>query len=506
MHQGTRKSFLCLLAAVAGCVQNAKTDMKTLIIGIESEIKNLDVRSSTDANSIHVANLFSQHLVKTNMQLLPEGDLAESFEVKDGRIYTFKLPAGATWHDGRPLTSDDVLASFRQAAGPTSRAMSSFKDVESFEAPDPLTFIIKLKNPNASFLLGSIADIYIHPKHYIDDPKYPSHPIGSGPYKFVKRSDRDIIFERFDQVKRFNGGKLQAPSFFDKVVVRSIQDPTTRFLSLMGGDIDLLINALSAKRLSEVSQNPFLQVHRAPGTSYQYLGFNQRNEKFRDPRVRRALAMAINRDEIIKHKYLGYAQPAAGMLSPSNFFADPALTQVPYDPAGAKQLLKEAGKENLEFELKSSTDRDIGSMLLVLREYWEKIGVKVTIRPYEFATFFADIQKGNFECYCLKWTAVSDPDLMNKVYHSNETPPGKNRIHYRNLEVDRLLDRAQAEMDLNKRRELYFKVQQKISQEMPYISLWYPDNTAVATKILKNFKLHPTGNWETFMEAHKENE
>ena len=143
-------------------------------------------------------------------------------------------------------------------------------------------------------------------------------------------------------------------------------------------------------------------------------------------------------------------------------------------------------------------------MAAVLQQQLREVGIALDIRTYEFATFFADIQKRNFEAYCLKWTSVSDPELINKVFHSKEIPPGKNRIYYNNHAVDELLEKAQTEVNLSKRRALYFKVEHKIEEDMPYISLWYLDNTAVAAKSLKDISLHTTGSWEPFLDAKKE--
>ena len=496
---------VCLGFAALGCVRRIKTDPKTLVIGIESEIKNLDFRSTSDANSTHVARLILQGLVEIGPDLLPHPDLALSYTVSQGSFYEFKLPAGLSFHDGKPLTSQDVLYSFKQAAGPGSKMQSSFEDVVAFEAPDATTFRIRLKAPRASFLGADVAAIKVFPAHIGQAPEFGQHPIGSGPYKFVKRENRDLILERFEGYRRFENKHPMPPPFFDRVVVRTIEDPTTRFLSLVGGDIDMLVNALSPRRVVEASQQSMLSVQHAPGNSYQYIGFNFRSPKFQDLRIRKALAMAINRPEIIEHKLKGLASPAASVLSPQNFFFDPNLPQMPYDPVEAKRLLKEAGVQGkLSFELKSSTDRDSLSILQVIQKQWELIGVQVQLRPYEFATFFTDVQKGNFETFSLRWTAVSDPDILFRVFHSKELPPGRNRIAYKNPHVDRLLEQAQREFVPEKRRKLYVEAQEIIANEIPYISLWYPENVVVATTSLRNFVLHPGGGWMSLLDAKKD--
>jgi peptide/nickel transport system substrate-binding protein len=496
---------LCAPLALAGCVQGDKTPADTLIIGVESEIKNMDVRFATDANAVHVSRLVTQSLIKLNNKLLAEGDLAQSFQISDGgKKYTFKIPAGLNFHDGSPLSSRDVLYSFEQAAGPHSKIAANFANVAHFSAPDPTTFVIELKKAQASFLLGEVPAICIVPARLGEDPDYGQHPVGSGPYKFVERRHRDLIFERFNGYRSYVDGHPMPLPYFRKVIVRAIEDPTTRFLSLLGGDIDLLFNALSPRRIQEAAQNPHLKILRGPGITYQYLGLNFDSPKFRDLRVRRALALAIDRESIIEHKLRGFARIATSVLSPVNYFYDKALEPLPYDPDQARRLLNEAGVKGLSFELKSSTDRDTLSILQVIQKQWADVGVKVTIRPYEFATFFADVQKGSFEAFSLRWTSVTEPDLLYKIFHSSETPPGRNRTHYKNAQVDRLLEAARIESDVEKRKALYARVQEILAHDIAYISLWYPDNVAVATRALKNFDLHPAGSWMNFLKARKD--
>lgn len=501
---------LCLLMAhflmigfLTQCKSQQKSSSDTLIIGIENEIKNLDLRFASDANSTHVSKLVFQSLVSIGEDLRPVSDLAESFSVQDEKIFTFKIPQGIRFHDGTPLTSKDVLYNFRQASGPKSKIKSSFDDVERFEAPDNMTFVIRLKKPRPSFLTGEVSSIRIFPEHLGESPTVAEHPVGSGPYRFVRRKHRDLIFERFEHYKSFENLTHSTLPRYKHLIVRSIEDPTTRYLSLVGGDIDILINSLAARRVQEALSRDNLQVIRSPGSSYQYIGLHQKNEKFKDPRVRKALTLAIHRKEIIEHKLKGYAQPANSVLSPQNYFANPKIEELEYNPTLAEKLLKEAGVKNLEIEIRSSSDRDMISILQIIQQQWKKIGVEAKLRSSEFASFFAEVQKGNFEAFSLRWTSVTDPDLLNRIFHSRETPPGRNRIHYKNTQVDSLLDKASSETDLKKRQNLYFEVQEILANDFPYISLWYPDNIAVASRRLKDIKLGPTGSWMGLLNSYK---
>lgn len=490
---------LCFTA----CTGQQKTDAKTLVIGIESEVKNLDLRNTMDMNSGQVINLFTQSLVKVSPNMTAETDLALSYKVEGARKYSFNLPQDAKFHNGTALDCQDVLASFQQAAGEGSRIKSAFADVKEFSCPSSHTFTIELNNPKASFLVGDVSAVKVMPSELALSTEA-ADPIGSGPYKFVKRVNRDIHFERFEDFKRYrNGQPLESEYFFDKIIIRSVQDPTTRWLSLRSGDVDVLINSLSPQKVEEARQLETLQVFEKPGNSFQYLGFNLRLPKFQDLRVRKALAHAIDRDAIIKHKLSGMASPASSVLSPLNYYHRKDLPAYEYNPEKARTLLAEAGMPKIEIEMKISSDRDINSIMMVVKEQLEKVGAKVTLRPYEFATFFSDVQKGNFEMFSLRWVAVVEPDIMAKIFHSKEIPPGRNRVYFNNARLDNLVEQGALESDPAKRKVLYDEAQQIVAEQLPYIPMWYPNNVAVATSALKDYELSPIGTWASLLDARK---
>lgn len=472
------------------------------MIGIESEIKNLDVRSSVDANTLHLSGLFLQSLISFDENLLPDPDLAERFEVENAKKYTFYLPKNAKFHDGVSLTSADVEYSFRQASTSPSNA-KAFEDVESFSSPDPYTFVITLKSPRASFLMGDVERIKIFPKHLGMSDVQKKQPIGSGPFQFVKRHDRDLIFKRFDDYVTHRKKYIGKSPTYSQLIVRMVQDQTIRFLSVIGGDIDMTINALPFRKAVEAKKNPHLSVHTSPGSSYTYVGMNLSNNKFKDPRVRLALSKALDRRKIIDHKFFGLAQIGTAALPPSNAFFNPNIKPIEYDPEGAKKLLQQAKQENLEIEVKISSDREVGSIMQILKKYWEDIGIKVTIKPFEFGTFFSDIKNGNFEVYMLRWTALVEPDVLYYIFHSKETPPGRNRVHYKNTQVDTLLTLARIEENFEKRRELYWKAQEIIFADIPYIPLWYPYNVAVGARYIEDFDLQSSAQWTGLLFSKK---
>jgi peptide/nickel transport system substrate-binding protein len=487
---------------VSSCTYFSKIPNDTLVIGIENEIKSLDIRFANDANSVHLTRFLFQSLVEIGEDLTLEPDLALSFESLDNKTFKFLIPTDRTFHDGTALTVEDVLYSLEQART-NPKIKSSFDEVDRFEIRPPNEFLIHLKRPRFSFVSSELPNIKVFPKHLAMNPSQNVHPIGSGPFQFVKKSYRDIVLKPFSNY--FNGKHFVYKNRprYETLILRSIEDPTTRFLSILGGDIDVLFNSLPYRKVNELRENPNLQVFRGPGTQYQYLGLQLRNNKFKDKRIREALNIAINRKKIIEYKLKGFASPATGPLPLSNPFYDESLPEIPFDPERAKSLLKNAKIEQKSIELKCSSDQDVVGIMKIIAQNWKEIGLDVRIVPQEFASFFSDVQKTNFEVFSLRWTAVTEPDVLRKIFHSKEIPPGRNRVFYENSNVDKWLELASVESDFTKRKSLYSKIQHQISQDIPYIALWYPDNLVVTQKSLKNFRLHPSGNWMSLINTYK---
>jgi len=172
----------------------------------------------------------------------------------------------------------------------------------------------------------------------------------------------------------------------------------------------------------------------------------------------------------------------------------------PYDPDRARELLKEAGHENLSFTYRTSQDDTGRLMAVILQQQLKEIGVTMEIRSNEFATFFADIIAGNFQMFSLRWIgANNDPDIFNLIFHSRSVPPnGSNRGHYSNPRVDELVEFARHENDVEKRKDAYREVQRIVAEELPYLNLFFLDNVCIYNKRIEGIKLYPAGDFAFF--------
>ncbi len=265
--------------------------------------------------------------------------------------------------------------------------------------------------------------------------------------------------------------------------------------------MQLIQNAFTPDALPRLRQNPHLKVQTFPGTNFSYVGMNLRDPVLREPRVRRALAHAIDRRPIIRHILKGLAREADSLLPEGHWAHAEGLPRYGHDPERARALLDEAGfpdpdgpgpKKRFTLLYKTSQNELRRRVAEVFQEQLREVGVGLRIRSYEWGTFFGDIRSGNFQLYGLTWVGIDDPDIYYYIFHSRMTPPrGANRGGYANPGVDRLLEEGRRAWDRERRREVYAEVQRIIARELPYINLWHGTNVAVMREEVEGFEVYP---------------
>jgi len=490
-------AVIAMLAAAAGCRRSPATD--TVVVIIESSPSNLDPRVGIDAQSERIAELIFDSLVHRDEHFNLQPWLAQSWETPDPLTWIFHLRKGVKFHDGRTLTSRDVKWTFDSILNGTLRTpkRGTFEFVKELEAPDDATVVFHLKEPWAGLLWNvSNGSVGIVPQG--SGLELNLHPVGSGPFRFVSaQQDQEVILER-------NGAYWGEAASVPRVRFTVVPDTTTRALELRNGSADAAVNAVTSDMALTLEKDPRLVVKRSEGTIYTYLALNLRDPILRDVRVRQALAYAIDRGPIIHYLWRDFARPANSILPTQSWAYDGAGRVYPHDPASARKLLDDAGyhpaADGIRFHLtmKTSTEESTRLLAAVLQQQLREVGIALDIRSYEFATFFADVSKGAFQMYSIRWVGGNnDPDIFEYVFHSSRVPPkGANRGYYSNPKVDELIDRARQENDLNRRREIYSTLQRVLAEELPYINLWYMDNVVIHSRRVSNVELDPSGSYE----------
>ncbi len=487
---------LALLALTLSCSQ--KPDPDTLVMIIESPPANLDPRVGTDAQSERIGELIFDNLLRRDQHYRLQPHLAERWEVPDPLTYVFHLRHGVKFHDGRPLTARDVKWTFDSLREGTVRSpkASTFRLVERMETPDDWTVVFHLKEPYATLPWnlsgGAIGIVPAGSKEEVKET-----PIGSGPFRFVRlQQDQEVVIERNDE---YWGEKPK----LKRVRFAVVPDTTTRVLELRKGSADLAINALTADMVEDIRREGKLVVEQAPGSIYSYLAMNLDDPILKDAGVRRALAYAIDRRPMLHYLWRGQARAAGSLLPPEHWAYEPPAMDYDYQPKLARQMLDRSGyppKGGVRFRLtmKTSTEESTRLLAAVLQQQLREVEIELDIRSYEFATFYSDVVKGQFQLYSLRWIGGNeDPDIFEHVFHSSSVPPKRaNRGHYRNPRVDELIDQARREVDTEKRKALYAEVQRIVSEDLPYINLWYLDNVVVHSSRVRGVQVSPSGNYE----------
>jgi peptide/nickel transport system substrate-binding protein len=254
-------------------------------------------------------------------------------------------------------------------------------------------------------------------------------------------------------------------------------------------------------------------VQRDPGLDFSYLGFNMRDPILKDRRVRHAIGYAIDRDAIVTYLRRGLARPAFGLVPPQAWAFEPNVRTFTHDPARAAALLDEAGyrdpdgdgpRPRLTLTLKISTNEETRLQSTVIQQDLRRVGIDLDVRSYEFATFYADVLKGQFQLFSLQWVggALADPDILRRVFHSSQVPPaGFNRGYYSNPEVDRLIDAASTALSEGDRRRYYGQAQQVIAEDAPYIPIWNKTNVILAQPGFAGLHLDLTGDFQALKDV-----
>ena len=475
-----------------------------MVIGLDGTLSTLDPRLAIGARAERISPLIYSSLLELDERGRLVPDLAEEWRQLGPTTYFFRIKRGVRFHDGKELTAYDVKATFDFILDPknASPKRGSLEPLKGIEVPDPYTVLFVLKRVYVPFPFTLTVGIVPTGS----PPGRKSPPPGSGPYRLQEwRPGERIVLTSFE-------GYFGARPKIERIVFRIIPNTTTRLLEMKRGRIDLLQNCVPAYAVKFMERLPDVEVLRSPGTTYQYIGYNLEDPILRIKEVRKAISHAIDRDAIIDHTLKGLARKAYGIvLSPLNWAYTDRLPHYEYDPSRARELLDRAGFPDPDgpgpafrfaLSFKTSTDAESLEVAQIIREYLRQVGIKLEVRSFEWGTFFEDIKKGNFQLYSLRWIGVTDPDILYYLFHSSMVPPyGANRGHYRNEEVDRLLEEARSCLDQGRRKALYERIQRILAEDAVYTSLWYRDNLVVVRRRLRGFKIYPGGQYTSLKEA-----
>jgi peptide/nickel transport system substrate-binding protein len=491
---------LALVAAACGPAAGPGVPAdESLVVALESAPIQLDPRLATDQASARVFELAMNGLVTQDEDGRYRPDLAESWQVLDGgRRWRFRLRRGVRFHDGSTLDAADVVWTYGSLVDGSvvSAKRGAFAQVESVVAVDAATVDFVTREPFAALLGNLNSYVAVVPAGRTSEQQN-REPVGTGPFRVARRTPDAVELVAFDD---HWAGRPR----LDRLVLREVPDSTVRALELRKGSVQLVVNGLPPDVVPLFERDPRFRVTKKPGSNYVYLGLNLEDPLLADVRVRRALALSLDRPRLVATLWRGLGTVTETMLPPGHWARDEELAPLPHDPAAARRLLDEAGfadpdgangpRPRLTLTYKTSTDETAVLQAQILQAMAAEAGIALEIRSHEFATFFQDVQRGAFQVFSLTRTGIDDPDLYALLFHSRNVPPaGANRGRYRDPELDRLLDLGARELVPARRRAVYLEVQRILARDLPYVSLFSRTNVAVMPAALDGYRHYPSG-------------
>ena len=478
--------------AVSSCRKyDPADDLMTIRMGVPDVTARLDPRFATDAFSTRIGRLIYPALIDFDKSSIPTPWIAKFWEWQDELNLLVEINTNLVFHHGKPLTVDDVIASYRsvldaKTASPLKGPLRNLARVEkvaeglvfSWHKPDKLAlFRLTLPIMPADLLLSG---------HDFDQL-----PIGCGPCRFIRYEDQSLTLQRQDGI------------FLSFI---GVKDASVRLLKLVRNELDVLQNDLSPELVHHARSRSSIQVNSSAGTSFSYIGFNLSDPILSQLKVRQAIAHAIDRPLIIKRLLDDMARIGEGIFPSEHWCGlSSSVSGYEYNPARAKQLLVEAGyAEGINLTYKTSTDPTRVRLATVYQSLLADVGIKLSIDSHDWGTFYSDIKQGRFQLYGLAWVGVKSPEIFEYAFASYSKPPtGANRGRYHDEQLDELLKQALIAPSMSEMSSAYKHIQQHLLKELPIIPLWHDHQVSVTRSNIKDYQLVSDGRYDALLLTRK---
>lgn len=513
--------FAFLFLPITACHKHDKLDNRTLYLHLSADPSTLNPIVTNDGNESAInAHLYESLLArdKDSLEFIPS--LAERWTISPDHLrFRFYLRKDVLWHNGKPLTADDVVFSYKIIMHP--QVADQFLKVYYADIKD----VIKIDDYTVEFIyrdenylaLGFCGSMPILPKSvfYVDEKNikkgelhpFNSHPnnrfpIGTGPYKFEKwDTGKAVVLVRNDNYY----GKKPA---IEKVVFRIINEQTVALQMLKKGEIDIMgLRPIQWARQtnSEKFNSQFSKLeYYLP--RFSYIGWNAEKLYFSDKEVRKALTMLINREAILDKLFYGLGKQVTSPLYINSAEYNKNVAIIPYNPSEAKKILAERGwidhdndgvidRNGVPFKFVFSivnSSEEALRLATVIKEDFAKAGIVVTIDRFEWSIYLQKINERKFDAVSLSWSLGYDPDLY-QLWHSSQIKGGDNFVGFKNAEADKIIVNVRSEFNRNKRLEMFHRFHEIVYDEQPYTFLFCTPSLQVVSKRFKNVIVHNAG-------------
>lgn len=497
---GTASAMLMRPGSASAQSHGAATPTRggTIRLGQLGDVKSFDGPLVSDNNSIWTMLLIYDQLTRPSVDGLSiEPGLASSWDISpDGKTYTFHLRHDVQFHDGSPVTADDVKFSVERAVNiPGTQWSFLFTGFKGMEVVDTYTVRAHLSQPRAPFLSDvALFATSILPKKLVTSQKesFFQKPIGTGPFMFQSwTKGSQIVLAR-------NPHYFRSPlPYVDEIQQMVVGDDNTRVLQVTSGELDVALFVPPAQA-SAINSNPSVVLHQDNFLDSHFITLQNKSQFLSDKLVRQAMNYAIDKDVVIKRLLFGYGQ-ASGQAMPDMFGYSPSVQPYPYDPAKAKALLAKSKYPKgftVTMIVDQATEQADKPLAELVQEQLKDIGITVNIQVLDDATELAKSESTNYDMAIAYMTSdIVDPDELMSfaiVPHG-----GTNAIwtYYQNPLVDKLAAQAAAITDRALRQKIYDQINTIHHDDAPMIFLYRTPSLSATSSKLQGFKVLPTGNY-----------
>jgi len=482
----------------------------TLHLATSANPSRLNPILATDSSSGEITGFIFNGLVKYDKDSSTIiSDLADKFYFKDNVTLIFELKKNVKWHDGEMFSAKDVVFTYETLISPkiASPYSAAFRFVKSVKALDDYKIEVVYVKPYfkalETWMMGILPEHLLHDEDNLMSSKFNTNPIGTGPYRLYQlEHSKNIILTAFDDYF------LGRPKI-DRISFHVIADPMTRFLMLKSSALDIgSVEPMDYERqLNKMFFDKF-NIYEEISHSYTYLGLNLRLDKFKNPNVRKALSLAIDRQEIVDILFFKHAKVCTGPFLPGTKAFNINVKAPTLNLEKAKELLKEAGytKENpFTFEIVTSNSSSIRPYAAeILQHQLKKAGVVVTLRVMEWQAFLNMVVfPHKFDAVLLGWGLSSTPDPYMFWHTDNDKKGGFNLVGYNNPKMDKMIEESQTIIDRKKLSKIWQEMFQIITDDNPYLFLYIPNSITAVNKNIKNVSPSLSGIWHNYIEWEK---
>lgn len=474
-----------------------KGDADTLVVANDSDAVSLDPMGTNDNASSKVLVQLYEGLFEFDKDSKIVPLLAESYEQTSDTDYVFHLKKGVKFHNGDEMKASDVVFSLKRACeAPNVKHLFNTIEEDSIKAEDDYTVSLSLKFP-----FKGVLDSFAHPGGSIlcqkvveaaGDNYGTSTDVvcGTGPFKLDEWSKSNAI--KMSRFEDYHGDKAAMA----KLEIKIIPEPTNRLVELQTGGADIAYE-LQPMDVEKVEKDENLVMNKSLDYGTTYLGFNVQRKPFDNPKVREAIAYAIDMPGLIPKVWLGLGKVASNSMPGTLKYSIGNTTQPKErDVEKAKQLLAEAGyPDGFDTTISTSERKQRVDMATIIKEQLKDVGINVTINVMEWSAYNDLLKNGQQDMFEIAWIAdTPDPDsFLFPCFHSSAKGEGGNYCFVEDPEMDKLLEDARKEQDETKRGEFYKAAQEKILNEQYWIPQYWSELTVGTSKDVEGFEMNPFG-------------